>query len=334
VVLLPGLVFWAHTVGEALCRGLDAVEQRDGMTAATAGAPVVVGVDGSQQGLAAVEQAVRIAVARNRPVRLVHAFTWPLAYPAPATPLGPVPMPPDPYGVPDAAARQAADRVVTEAEAHARRCDARVRATAVVVDGSAAAVLIGESGHADLLVVGHRGVGGFAGLLLGSVAVQVAAHATCPVLVVRGAARGTGPVVVGVDGSPTSADAISFAAGEAAWRQAPLLAVHTWAAPVSTGPGDMLPLVYDVDRVAAEERRVLAESVAGLAETHPDVRLEQRLVEGRAPGVLTELSGHAQLLVVGARGHGGFTGLLLGSVSRALIYHADCPVAVVRPTPS
>jgi nucleotide-binding universal stress UspA family protein len=208
-----------------------------------------------------------------------------------------------------------------------------VRPSGEVVEGGAAKVLIGESGHAALLVVGNRGAGGFAGLVLGSVAVQVAAHATCPVLVVRGAARAGDPVVVGVDGSPTSTDAIRFAADEAAWRQVPLLAVHSWTAPVSTGPGDMLPLVYDVKRVEAEEQRVLAESVAGLAGTHPDVRLEQRLVPGGAAGVLTELSGQAQLMVVGSRGHGGFTGLLLGSVSRALIYHADCPVAVVRPGP-
>jgi nucleotide-binding universal stress UspA family protein len=134
-----------------------------------------------------------------------------------------------------------------------------------------------------------------------------------------------------VDGSPTSAAAIGFAAEQAAWRKTNLVAVHAWAQPVSTGPGDMLPLVYDPDLLAAEEARVLAESVAGIGATHPDVNVERRLVEDRAASALIEQSRRAQLVVVGSRGHGGFTGLLLGSVSHALLHHADCPVAVVPP---
>ncbi|MCW6006080.1 universal stress protein [Micromonospora sp. CPCC 205371] len=295
-------------------------------------------MDGSDQSLTAVEHATRIAVARNRPLRIVHGFVSPVYTPVPPT-LGTAALPADAYGEldayrdADASLRAHAEQVVEHAQTHARHCAPGVRVSAEVIDGGAAAVLTSESDKAALLVVGQRGHGGFGGLLLGSVAVQVAAHAACPFLVTRGEHRRSGPVAVGVDGAPTSAAAIAFAADEAEWRRASLLAVHAWTAPVSTGPGDMLPLVYDVDRVEAEERRVLAESVAGLAETHPDLPVEQRLVSGRAAEAFKDLSRHAQLVVVGSRGHGGFVGLLLGSVSRALIHHADCPVAVVRPVP-
>lgn len=298
-----------------------------------AGAPVVVGVDGSAHALTAVEAAVRIAVARNRPLRVLHAFVWPQMYPPMAPSMAPVPLPLDPYGASEASLRRDGEQVVAQAEAHARRCDPRVRVRGDLLTGGASAVLVDQSRDAAMLVVGGRGRGGFADLLLGSVAAQVAAHAACPVVVIRGNVRAAGAVVVGVDGSPTSTAAIAFAADEAEWRHASLLAAHAWTAPVSTGPGDMLPLVYDVDKVEAEERRVLSESVAGLGESHPDVPVEQRLVHGRAAEFLNDLSREAQLVVVGSRGHGGFTGLLLGSVSRALVHHAGCPVAVVRPTP-
>lgn len=122
------------------------------------------------------------------------------------------------------------------------------------------------------------------------------------------------PVVVGVDGSKSG-----------------LVAVHAWTHPVSTGPGDMLPLVYDVNGVEAEEQRVLAESVAGWCDRYPEVPVAHRLVRGPTRTTLIDESARgAPLLVVGARGRDGFAGLLLGSVSQAVLHHAGCPVAVIR----
>lgn len=286
------------------------------------GASVVVGVDGSAPSLTAVDLATHAAAVGDRPLRIVHAFVWPMI----RAPLGASVAP-----MPIKDLRRDAEQVVAQAEARARAHDPSVRVSAQVVDGGPSAVLIAESRRAAMVVIGHRGLGGFAGLLLGSVAVQVAAHAASPVVVARGTVGRDGPVVVGVDGSPTSTRAIAFAADQAARRQTSLLAVHAWTAPVSTGPTDLLPLVTDVERIEAQEARALAESVAGIAGAHPDLRVEQQLLQGHPARVLTELSGGAQLVVAGSRGRGGFTGLLLGSISQALIHHADCPVAVIHP---
>ncbi|MDQ7910409.1 universal stress protein [Phytohabitans sp. ZYX-F-186] len=285
-------------------------------------APVVVGVDGSAASTAAVALAVRTAVERDRPLRVVHGFVWPLLR---------VPLGPSPYGPPEGGLRNDAEQIVRDALACAEGCDPRVRASGEVVTGGVAAVLVGESRHAYALVLGARGLGGFTGLLVGSVGVQVAAHAACPVLVARGAPRENGPVVVGVDGSPNSNRAVAFAAQEAVLRKTDLRAVHVWSGPSSTGPGDMLPLVYDPEQVAEEESRLLFEATAGLTERYPDLLVGHRVVHGRAARAMVAQSQGAQLVVVGARGRGGFAGLLLGSVSQALLHHADCPVAVVRP---
>ncbi len=95
----------------------------------------------------------------------------------------------------------------------------------------------------------------------------------------------------------------------------------------------MLPLVYDVGEVENEETRVLSEAVAGWCDRYPEVKVRKTVVRGRASRALVEESARAQLLVVGARGRGGFTGLMLGSVSQAALHHAKCPVAVVRHGP-
>ncbi|MFG3699343.1 universal stress protein [Micromonospora sp. NPDC047620] len=285
------------------------------------GAPVVVGVDGSAAALDAVRVAAREAAQRQRPLRVVHAFIWPLT----RVPVDPVPGAPAGAGL-----RNQAERYVAEAIAEAGKAAPEVAVTGVVVDGAATPVLLDESRDAALVVLGHRGLGGFAGLLIGSVTVQVSAHALCPVLVVRGEPRADGPVVVGVDGSANSTEAVAFAFEEASHRGAPLIAVQAWLFPSPVGPGDILPLVYDLDAYAAEEERVLAESVAGFAERYPDVPVRHRLVRGSPARVLVDESEAAQLVVVGARGRGPLSGLLLGSVSHAVLHHAHSPVAIVR----
>jgi nucleotide-binding universal stress UspA family protein len=285
------------------------------------GAPVVVGVDGSPSALDAVRVAAREAAARHRPLRVVHAFIWPLL----GTPLGPVPG-----GPPDAGFQQQAEHLLNEAVDEARKVSTDVVVTGEVVSGAPVAVLRRESRDAALLVLGHRGLGGFADLLVGSVAVGLTARADCPVLVVRGEARADGPVVVGVDGSPLSHEAIEFAFAEAAERGTTLVAVHAWLYPTPVGPGDIVPLVYDVEELRAEEERVLAESLAGWSERYPEVPVQHRLVAGAPARVLVEESTDAQLTVVGAHGRGALGGLLLGSVSHAVLHHARSPLAIVR----
>lgn len=286
-----------------------------------AGAPVVVGVDGSASALDAVRVAAREAAGRHRPLRVVNAFLWPLL----GTPLGLVaPV------LPDAELRQEAQRLVEEAVEEARKIDGELQVTGEVVDGGAVAMLLRESRDAALVVLGHRGLGGFAELLVGSAAVQLSARADCPVLVVRGEPRADGPVVVGVDGSALSDEATGFAFAEAAQRGTDLVAVHSWLYPSPVGPGDIMPLAYDPDRLRAEEERVLAEAVAGWAERYPEVRVRQKLVAAAPARALVEESADAQLTVVGAHGRGSLGGLLLGSVSHAVLHHARSPLAIVR----
>ncbi len=281
---------------------------------------IVVGVDGSPSSLGAVDVAAAEARLRGLPLRVVHAFIWPY--------FG-VPLGPSPYGPPDGGLQHEAERLVAEAvERAARTTDVEV--TGDLVTGGAAAVLLQESVDAAMVVIGDRGLGGFSGLLIGSVAVQLAAHAHCPVLVVRGEVRSSGPVVLAVDGSPSAAPAVALAFEEAALRRAPLTAVHAWLGPAARAPGDMLPVVHDVDQVEAEEARLLSEALAGCRERHPDVEVREELVHGPARAVLVERSAQAQVLVVGTRGRGGIRGLLLGSVSHAVLHHGECPVLVVR----
>jgi nucleotide-binding universal stress UspA family protein len=137
-------------------------------------------------------------------------------------------------------------------------------------------------------------------------------------------------VIVGVDGSERSGRALDFAADEARRRGTELIAVHVWRMPVPPFPGTAMPLVYDTGMLKTEEQRRLSTAVAVLRDRYPGLTIRQELARGAATAVLTGWSREAQLIVVGDRGHGGFVGLLLGSVSQHLLYHAACPVAVVR----
>jgi nucleotide-binding universal stress UspA family protein len=285
------------------------------------GAPVVVGVDGSESALDAVRLAAREAERRGRALHVVHAFIWPLMH---------VPLGPDPAGPPEGGLRHAAERLVGTAVDMAAKTVPGLRVTSEIREGYAAPVLLHQARQAALVVLGDRGLGAVGGLIMGSVAVQVAAHAACPVLVAKRGGHPEGPVVVGVDGSEVSDHAVGFAFEEASQRGAPLRAVLAWRYPVSAGHGDMLPLVYDRNELAAEEEVVLAEATAGWRDRFPDVVVTRHLDRGRPADVLVRESRAAQLVVVGARGRGGFTGLLLGSVSHAVLHHAHCPIAIVH----
>jgi len=202
--------------------------------------------------------------------------------------------------------------------------------TTEIADGPPAFVLLERSRHAALSVVGDQGLGRFEGMLAGTVATQLATYGSGPVIVVRGRAKRGGPVVVGIDGSARSVRALEFAADEAALRGAELIAVHVWRTPVVAGPTDMMSLAYDLELLEADQHRVLTTALAGLTDRHPGLSVQPELGRGSPGSVLTSWSRTAQLMVVGDRGHGGFVGLLIGSVSQHLIFHSACPVAVVR----
>lgn len=286
---------------------------------------MLVGVDGSESARAALALGVREARRHDLPLRLVHAFLWPLLR---------VPVGPPPGGPPDAGLRAQAERVLADALAQASALDPTLPVSGEVVTGATAPVLLAEAGRAALTVVGSRGLGGFVGLLVGSVAAQVAAHAPGPVLVARGRLEADGPVVVGVDGSESAGAALEFALAEAKVRGADLVAITTWYGRLPARTVERLPLIYDASDVTAECGRVLGRAVTEARARLPEadeVTVRQEVRHGRAARTLVEASRDAQLMVVGARGRGGFAGLRLGSVSQAVLHHAECPVAIVRP---
>lgn len=183
-----------------------------------------------------------------------------------------------------------------------------------------------------MVVLGSRGLGGFSGMLIGSVAVQVSSHAHCPVVVVPPEVLPTTPakrkVVVGVDGSKLSAKALDFAFEQAELIGARVVAVHTWNNLFSTYGQDAL--VFDDEQLRETSEALVAESLAGLRADHPDIEVDVELVTGKAARAILHLADGADLVVVGSRGRGGFTGLLLGSTSQQVLHHAHCPVAVIH----
>jgi nucleotide-binding universal stress UspA family protein len=163
----------------------------------------------------------------------------------------------------------------------------------------------------------------------------VAAHAHCPIVVVRGRRPqdpppGAGPVLVGADGSSDSDGALAFACEEARLRSVALTVVHTWSDIVDGGVLRPHPLLDDDAEIEQAERARLADQVSGWQDKFPDLSIDLDVTRGRPVRTLLERAEHAQLIVVGCRGRGGFTGMLLGSTSQALIVHSPCPVAVVR----
>ena len=287
---------------------------------ATAGAPIVVGLDGSPSSFLALDWAVQETDRRGLPLRLVTAIDWQSFVPG--------------ADQPTPEQRQAADAIIAEAR---ERLSGRDFSVALPM-GDPSLALVDESAHATMVVVGNRGRGGFRGLLAGSVSVQVAAHAVGPVVVVRPHPaespapghdqHGVGRVVVGTDCSTLSTAAVEFAFAEARLRGVDLTAVHVWEIPVSAS--DLLFNAYQRTDLEDLQHKLLAEHLAEYEQRYPDVHVRHVLAQGSPAGVLVHESAGADLLVVGSRGHGGFTGLLLGSVSEAAVQHARCPVAIVR----
>ncbi|MGA5218408.1 universal stress protein [Streptomyces cinereoruber] len=284
--------------------------------------PLVVGVDGSDPALEALDWAVDEAVRHGLPLRVVHASLWE-RYEG-AVPSWTTDRPPG---------QVLAEHVVATAAERARRRAPGLGVTTAVLAEEPAAGLLAEARTAAAVVVGSRGRGAFAGLLLGSVGLVVAARSPGPVVVVRGDRYALesrhGRVLLGVGEHGADAAAVRFAFREAAVRDAELDAVRAWRRPAHTPAGH--PLLTG-DGGGPDERHatgLLERLLEPAAREHPGVRLRRSTVEGPAHRVLTERSAAADLLVVGARRRAGPMGLELGRVAHRALHHASCPVAVV-----
>jgi nucleotide-binding universal stress UspA family protein len=295
----------------------------DRMSDSMAGPPIVAGVDGSDSALEAARWAADEAARKLVPLRLVSVVHVPIA----SSYVGDV-------GVSlglmdDLQAESLGVLEETRAALLAQRPDLNV-ATAVLV-GPPIPALVEESVTARLMVVGSRGLGGFRGMLAGSTAVALASRGHCPVAVIRSGGHGTGPVVVGVDGSPTSDAAVGLAFKEASLRRAELVAVHTWLEHASDAAYlAALESALDWDAVSERGMEALTERLVDWAAKYPGVPVIRRVTRGRPIVNLLAAAADAQLLLVGSRGRGAFVGVMLGSTSQALVYHAPCPLIVAR----
>jgi nucleotide-binding universal stress UspA family protein len=305
--------------------GVDTVPA--GPRASLAGREVVVGFDGGEPARAAVRWAAREAARLGSPLTIVYAANVPAVTawsPGTAVVLD---------GLGDVS-----ERVAAEGAALAREVapDLRVRSLGMI--GGPAGELIGRSGEAGLVVVGRRRRSALASAALGSVSFAVILHARCPVVVVQEGTEDTavasgGPVVVGVDESRAAQAALELAAELAdAWGSA-LSVVAAWSVPASEpwtealGP-EAAQAAHDDARRGAEE--VAAAALDRVRAAHPRIEASLSVVQGTADEVLAEASRSAGLVVVGSRGHGGFAGMMLGSVGHSVLRKASSPVAVVR----
>ena len=287
--------------------------------ASTATRPVVVGVDGQEPAAHALDWAIAEAQRANVPLHVVHARMMPLRGPTIESEFG-VHTPES-----DAILAVATERV------HALAPDLAV--TTAAAYRNAAALLVDEARDATCLVVGGRHHSALGSVLLGSTSLDVAAHAPCPVVVVRELPQQLPDrpgVVVGSDGSELSEAAIAAGFEQADRLGLPLTVVHAWYLDYQ-GTGLAALETDDVRLVVTqEELAVSSEAVAGWSEKYPDVTVRQRILHAHPVEALVDHSRGAELLVVGSRGLGGFTGMLLGSVSQGVLHHAHCPVMVVR----
>jgi nucleotide-binding universal stress UspA family protein len=263
-------------------------------------APVIVGVNGTAAGLAAVRLGAREAVARGRDLRVVHAFNWSngIAHP-------------DDQDY--AEARHHATRIVEEAVASAGRSTPGVRVSGQVLDGIPTRVLLQQSRAAEMLILGDDDLASSMGPPIDSVLIQTVSRAWCPVVVARGLRPPSGPLLVAIDGSPTSLLALRHAAAESRRRAVAVEVAHV------------------VEETGAAARtiglRVLADAVAAIPEM---TGVRTRLLTGDPAGSLVRASRHARMVIVGPRGRDGAA--LLGPVAQELLRRCACPTVFVHGT--
>ncbi|WP_433192575.1 universal stress protein [Nocardia sp. CA-107356] len=295
-------------------------ETRSGATPVNA--PIVVAVDGSTISQHAVAWAAVDAAVHRCRLEIVTSFAIPFGF-------GPsVTLTQDDIDQ----LRIDAERVLDEATKVARAAapDAVLAISTEAIDEPIIPTLLARSEQASMLVVGGRGLGAVRRALLGSVSAAVTRHAKCPVTVVHTTSATDAisvclPVLVGVDRTVNSTAAVELAFEEASRRKVGIVALHAW----SDTTGLALPEI-SWPGVKEAQDTLFAESLAGWAERYPDVSVCRVLVCDRPVHALLEESAHAQLVVVGSHGRGGFAGMLLGSTSTALLHSVECPITVVR----
>ena len=266
---------------------------------------ILVGYDGSASSREAVSWAARAA--RERGVALTVCHTWAPGQAGPA-------LEPEHEDPAEASARWTLSTAVRNSDPEGVRH--------ILAERPAAEVLCEQSAGAEMVIVGSRGLSGLSGLMLGSVSLRVATFAVSPVVVVRGRWRPTagympGHVVVGIDGSAASADALAFAGTEAALRRVPLTAVCALA----DAAGEL-----GVGQHIGEEFEHI---VTAWEKDHPEVEVHRHVTGCSARTALLDAAQDAQLLVVGRHGRGGLPHMMIGTVTETLLSHTPCPVAVV-----
>ena len=283
---------------------------------------IVVGVDGSAASDAAVSWAAREAAMRNVPLTLVHMFkTFVPTFPQIPTPSGVAEWQEDD-------GRKILEQAVKIAE-DAVPTDQQISIASEVKSSPPVPTLVEMSKEAEMIVVGSNGRGAVGRVLLGSVSSGAVLSAKCPVAVIRAEASYTPrsdrtPVLVGIDCTSASELALAVAFDEASFRGVELRALHAW----SDVAVYQLPWVDWKD----EAERNLAEYLSGWHEQYPDVEVHRVIALDHPGRALIEESESAQLVVVGSHGRGGVTGMLMGSVSNAVVHAVHTPVIVARPS--
>jgi nucleotide-binding universal stress UspA family protein len=282
---------------------------------------MVVGVDGSEPSLRAVDWAADEAALRGVPLRLVYASLWERYE---GTSIAEDLAKPDEQVM--------AEDIVDNAARRARRRHPELDVSVEVLAEEPEYALVRESRSASVLVTGTRGRSGLAEALLGSVSLVVAGHAQCPMIVVRGnhdnqARTGThGRVVVGVGEKPAGSAAVRFAFDEARRRGVPVEAVRAWRWPAHETTDH--PLMSG-EPARLHEQQAVEALEAALQDAPADVDARRRTVEGPTRRVLVDASREADLLVVGAKRRPGHYGLQLGRVAHGVLHHSACPVVIV-----
>jgi nucleotide-binding universal stress UspA family protein len=277
---------------------------------------IVVGVDGSADGKSALAWAATQASRTNVGLKIVTAID------------------PNQQYVDNREAQRLMDQILAEAAGEALAVDPGLAISHAQYLGSPSGQLIKESNGAHLLVVGSRGMGGFAGLLLGSVSRKCLHGAECPIVVVRAtdsavrSVDGNKPrIVVGVDGSKSSNAGLLWAGSQAELTGAELEALSAWEWMQSYQWGMVVP--NDLDP-RADAARMLGKAIEPAGHAFPDVVIDPVVAQGPAADILVKASAGAELLVLGSRGHSEFVGVLIGSVSEHCVTHAQCTVIVMH----
>lgn len=278
-------------------------------TSSTSHKPVVVGYDGSDGSQRAVRWAAGHAAATGVPLLVAHCSAWPLF----TNNLGPI------EGIKDSGLQHEAETTLAEGVEVATQAAPHLEVTQRLLTGFPSEVLTKLSAEASLLVTGTRGLGGFAGLLVGSVSLHLAASASCPITVVREGRPAHDNVLVAVDGSPESDRAVLQAADLAEILNQSLHLLH------------VLPYRRHVANVAAEaERDPIIQQALNLLPTDTKLTIaEEATTAISTPGAIIERARTASCVVLGAKGRNTL-GARLGSTVHAVLHHTKGNVIVVR----